>query len=99
MGTKIEGTARLTVRGNRWALLVNAELIRGTFKLHPAKKPRAFDARVLSGTGKGYTFLGLYHQKGDTLTFCWCIDATTRPKKLTANSSGCIFFVMKRPRR
>jgi uncharacterized protein (TIGR03067 family) len=95
---KIEGTARLTVRANRWSLRLNGELIRGTFKLYPAKKPRAFDAKVISGTGRGSTFLGLYEQKGDTLTFCWCFDPSTRPGELTAKSTKCFFFVMKRPR-
>jgi uncharacterized protein (TIGR03067 family) len=98
-GAKVQGEARLTVRGNRWFLTVNSELMKGTFKLYPTRKVRAFDATVSAGTGKGYTFFGVYGMSGDTLTICWCIDAKTRPAALTSDGSDCIFFIWKRGKR
>jgi uncharacterized protein (TIGR03067 family) len=98
-GDKVQGKARLTVRENRWILTVDSSSWKGTFKLYPSRKVRAFDATVRGGASNRLTYYGVYGLSGDTLTICWYTDAKTRPAALTPEGAECIFFTWKRAER
>jgi uncharacterized protein (TIGR03067 family) len=101
-GAKIQGNLRVVVRKDRWVLTVNGDIIKGTLKLDPTRKVKAFDATVTDGAGKGMTVLGIYRLAGNTWTACWILpfDGQARPQEFanTANAHS-ILFVLQRAKR
>src|SRR5215212_9230936 len=82
---------KFTVKGG------DAVLQAGTQTLDPAKKPKAVDAMVTEGEGKGTTMLGIYELDGDTLKACFDTAGKKRPTEFkTAAGSGHMLLVMKR---
>lgn len=60
---------RLTIDDHRYRVTVQGKLTEGgTFKLDPAKTPRALDLTITEGDDKGKMQLGIYKFDGDALT-------------------------------
>ncbi len=56
-----------------------AVVTKGTFKLDPAKKPKAIDVTFSEGMQKGQTMSGIYELDGDTLKICFSPPGADRP--------------------
>src|SRR5262245_65584155 len=60
-----------------------------TFKLDPAKKPKAMDVTYDDGPNKGKTNHAIYALQGDTLTICRHQQpARERPKEFTSEAGS-----------
>ena len=101
-GAKIEGKLQVVVRKDQWVLTVNGQIIKGTLKLDPTRKVKAFDATVTDGAGKGLTVLGIYRLAGHTWTACWILpfDGQVRPQEFVSTANvHSILFVLQRAKR
>jgi uncharacterized protein (TIGR03067 family) len=66
-------------------------------KLDPTKDPKAINAVVMLGPGKGDAMLGIYTLDGDTLKICFDVPGNERPKEFkTTPDSGRLLLVCKR---
>src|SRR5690349_17735456 len=58
----------ITFSGDKFELRLGGAVAQaGTLKLDPAKNPKAIDANVTEGEGKGMVKLGIYELDGNTL--------------------------------
>jgi uncharacterized protein (TIGR03067 family) len=98
-GTKLQGNLKLVVRGKRWVLTVNNDIIKGTLKMDPTQKVKTFDATVTEGSGTGITVPGIYRLERDTWTVCWSL-AEPRPTEFRAQAnSNQVLFILKRAKQ
>ncbi len=99
-GNKMQGTLELVLRRTRWVLTINKkDVIKGTIKMDPTKKPKTFDASVTEGAGTGVTVPGIYRLEGDTWSVCWTL---TEPRPTEFGTQGDLnrfLFILKRARR
>jgi uncharacterized protein (TIGR03067 family) len=87
----------MTVKGNKYELVLHGRKSEGTQKIDPAKKPRHIDATTTKGEGEGQTYLGIYEIDGDTYKECYASPGRERPTTFDAKEgSGHILFVWKR---
>jgi uncharacterized protein (TIGR03067 family) len=99
-GTKMPGTLKLDLRGNKWCLIMdNKEMIKGTIKLDPTRKVKTFDATVTEGTGKGLTVPGVYRLEEYTLTLCGNLGEPRPREFVTKGNSRGFLFILKRAKR
>jgi uncharacterized protein (TIGR03067 family) len=56
--------------------------------LHPRKKPKAIDATLTEGEGKGKTALGIYEIKGESYRVCFARSAAKRPTEFSAKAGS-----------
>jgi uncharacterized protein (TIGR03067 family) len=88
---------KLVVKGNRYTFTAGEETEEGTFKLDPAKKPKAVDVMPTTGRDKGKTVLGIYEMEGDTHKSCFAPAGKERPTEFAGKpGSGNSLFVLKR---
>src|SRR5437660_11085607 len=58
----------MTFEGDKFTVIMGDKIVQaGTQKLDPSKKPKAVDAAITEGEGKGTTMLGIYAVEGDTI--------------------------------
>jgi len=87
----------LVVKGHDYTLKVGDQVIEGTHKLNPAKKPKTIDATRKAGPEKGQTILGIYELDGDTYKVCFAPPGKDRPTAFESKpGSGHRLIVMKR---
>jgi uncharacterized protein (TIGR03067 family) len=91
---------RLEVKGNQYTYTAGKEVIKGTHKLDPGKKPKAIDAMRATGEGKGETLKGIYELDDDTFKVCFAAPGKDRPTEFSAKEgSGRRLIVMKRVKK
>lgn len=79
----------LVIKGNERVLEQDGEVkSKATFKVDPAKKPKAIDIEVSDGPLAGRTVRGVYEFKGDTLTVCLAIGDDKRPDDFSAKEGS-----------
>jgi uncharacterized protein (TIGR03067 family) len=90
--------ACLVVKGAKYHFQLDKMALDITFKMDPAKKPKAIDLTVASGPSKGKVYHGIYTLEGDTFKICRSIDPDKdRPTAFaTRKGSGLMMVVWKR---
>lgn len=91
----------ITFDGDKYTVKVGDKVTQaGTMKFDSAKKPKAFDATVTEGEGKGGVLLGIYKIDGDTVTACWKLTGIERPTEFkTTAQSETVLVVAKRAKK
>lgn len=85
--SKDDKKGQLTFAGNKFTFMMDDETFKGTFKIHPGKKPKGIDMTVQEGKKyEGKTSLGIYKLEGDKLT--WCANEPGREERPTEFSGG-----------
>ncbi len=75
-------------------------IMKGTFTVHPSKKPKAMDLKSLFGRHKNETAPAVYKLDGDTLTICLAAPKDKRPAKLESTvDNGAMLMVCKREKQ
>jgi uncharacterized protein (TIGR03067 family) len=94
-------TTTLTFEGDKYTIKVSGKVtMAGTIKFDASKTPKAFDATVTEGEGKGGTLLGIYKIDGDTVTACWKLQGNERPKEFkTTEQSETVLVVVKKAKK
>ena len=98
-GTKLQGSLKIVLRGTRWVLTVDKDIIKGTLKMDPTQKVKTFDATITEGSGAGTTVPGIYRLEGDTWTVCWNIFGSRPTAFATSPTSPGVLFILKRAKR
>lgn len=75
---------RLVVAGEKYTLTEGGEVIEGTHKLDPTKKPKEIDAVRTKGPNKGEAMKGIYQLTEDSFLVCFAAPGKDRPKELKA---------------
>ena len=90
--------AKLVINGANYTLTLGEETIQGTYKLQPAKNPKAIDANRTKGPDQGKTVQGIYQLDGDTLKMCYHAPGKdSRPTAFaTKADSGHALYVFKK---
>jgi len=89
----------ITFAGDKWTVRRDGEVVQaGTHKFDPGKKPPQVDAAVTEGEGKGFTMLGVYELKGDTLKVCFDPEGKERPTDFTGKA-GRMTAVVEREKK
>jgi uncharacterized protein (TIGR03067 family) len=72
---------RVTFTGDTFVVTLadGSTPIRGTFKLDPARAPKAIDWSDTAGEDAGKTLLAVYSLDGDRFTFCAAYPGRERP--------------------
>ena len=88
----------ITFEGDKFTVKMGDKIVQaGTQKLDPSKKPKAVDAAITEGEGKGTTMLGIYAVEGDTIKACFDPQGKKRPTEFkSAAGSGNMLAVIKR---
>jgi uncharacterized protein (TIGR03067 family) len=90
----------LIVKGKNYTYARGTNIIKGTHKLDPSKKPRTIDAVRTSGDDKGKTLKGIYELKDDSFKVCFAAPGKDRPRGFSAKEgSGNRLIVLKRARK
>src|SRR5262249_2122060 len=77
----------ITFAGDKWTVRRDGKVVQaGTHKFDPGKKPPRVDAVVTEGEDKGFTMLGIYELKGDTLKVCFDLKGKERPTDFTSKA-------------
>jgi uncharacterized protein (TIGR03067 family) len=97
--TRIKGS-RLVVKGRGYTVTLGEQVLKVTFKLDPAKTPKALDLTYWDEATEGRRFQGIYKLEGDTVTMC----RPTRPEGerptgfAAPADSGLVLIVLRRER-
>lgn len=94
--------SRRTAHGDTTTVVIGGQLmLKATFVLNPAVKPKAIDYHVLDGLSPaGSIQLGLYEIKGDTARFCFAPPGRPRPFELGTREGDrrtCSVWLRARP--
>ena len=100
-GPKGDDTPTITFERDKFTVKAGGQVVQaGTQVLDAGKKPKAVDATVTEGEGKGTTMLGIYELDGDTLKACFDPQGKKRPTEFkSAAGSGHMLVVMKREKK
>ena len=91
---------RLVVMGEKYAFTEGGEMIEGTHKLDPTKKPKQIDAVRTKGPHKGETFRGVYELSEDSFVVSFAAPGKDRPKELKAEGGpGLRVLAFKRVKK
>jgi uncharacterized protein (TIGR03067 family) len=92
---------KITFAGNKFTVKKGDKVVQaGTQKLDPSKSPKAVDATVTEGNGKGRKMLGIYEIEGDILKVCFDPEGKKRPTEFKSTAgSGIVVVVHKRARK
>lgn len=72
-------------------------LYKGSFKIDPGKKPKAFDSEGIY-FGCGYEVVGIYEITGETLKICYDHGNKNRPKEFKSEH-GSSFFTFEKKKK
>jgi uncharacterized protein (TIGR03067 family) len=87
----------ITFGGDRYVVRQGDKVLRaGTHRFDPTKTPRAVDATLKEGPGKGTTQLGIYELSGDTLRVCYSTTGKDRPTEFKTTSGSNRFLAVVR---
>lgn len=91
----------LTIEGNTFTIKLGDEVVQaGTQTFDATRTPKAVDATITRGQGKGQKMLGIYKLDGDALTVCFDPDGKKRPTEFKAGAgSGTFMNVHKRVKK
>ena len=78
------GSARIEVRGHRFATIGMGALYEGTVVVDQAAAPKRFELHFEEGPEKGNTSFGIYQLDGDTWKVCLTTRGSERPKEFAA---------------
>lgn len=84
---------KLVLAGEKYTVTVGPAVDRGTFKLDPAKKPRAMDIVGVDGPNEGKTFLAIYELQGNTLRVCYDLSGKTRPGEFKTSREALYLLI------
>jgi uncharacterized protein (TIGR03067 family) len=81
-----------------WTIRVEGNVIaRGTSRIDPLQKPKAYDFTPSEGMDKGKTYLGIYEIRGGYRKLCYAPPGKDRPHEFAARpKSGHVFVVFQR---
>jgi uncharacterized protein (TIGR03067 family) len=71
--------------------------IKGTYRLDPARQPKAMDLTDTFGADAGKTFLAIYSLDGDRLTFCAADAGQERPAEFRTNAGQVLRAFQRLP--
>lgn len=86
---------RLKVEGDRFTITGSGSTIVGTFRLDPAKTPKAIDAVLRDDAGKETVLPGIYEHTGGIRKSTFAMPDAPRPTSFTPRK-GTIGFEWKR---
>jgi uncharacterized protein (TIGR03067 family) len=90
-------TVKLTVRGEKYTFRVGDQVIEGTHKLDPGKKPKQIDAVRSKGPDAGKTLRGIYELDDETFKVCFAPAGKDRPAEFaTKEGDGYRLMTFKR---
>jgi uncharacterized protein (TIGR03067 family) len=91
----------ITFAGDRYVVTQGDKVLRaGTHRFDPTKTPKAVDATLKEGPGKGTTQLGIYELTADTLKVCYSTTGKDRPTEFkTASGSNRYLAVVRRAKK
>src|SRR5262245_30654267 len=72
------------IMGDKITVSDKKTVVTVSFKLDPAKTPKAIDFKILDGPEKGKSELGIYTIKGDTAKFCMNGPGKERPTEFVS---------------
>ncbi len=78
----------LIIKDDKFTLKLPDQTMEGTFKIDPAKKPKAYDAKGTDAQGKTQETIGIYEIDGDMLKVCWVPADKERPKEFKADAGS-----------
>src|SRR5262249_41284477 len=91
------GKFTVEIDQDHWTFHTATEVLKGTHKLNPSKKPKEFTGETTEGPGVGEKILGIYEIEGDTWKECWGDPGKDRPKEFKADAaSGHNLIIWKR---
>ena len=92
------GTAKWTVKGDKYWFEMSDVGEEGTIKLDPTKKTPTIDLTITEGNDKGKEQPGIYKIDGDTVTSCFARPGEKdRPTEFkSTEDDGFILVVMKK---
>jgi uncharacterized protein (TIGR03067 family) len=78
----------LIVKDDKFTIKFGEQSMEGTFKIDPAKKPKAYDAKGTDAEGKTHESKGIYEIEGDMLKVCFVSADKERPKEFKADAGS-----------
>lgn len=90
---QLRKTIKLVVDGDKYTVTVGGMTDQGTVMLNMAVKPHEMDIIAGDGANKGKTILAIYKRDGDTLTVCYDVSGTGRPKEFKTKEGAPHFLV------
>jgi uncharacterized protein (TIGR03067 family) len=78
----------LIIKEDKFTVKVGEQTLEGTFKIDPAKKPKAYDAKATNAEGKTEESIGIYEIDGDMLKVCFVSADKERPKEFKADAGS-----------
>jgi uncharacterized protein (TIGR03067 family) len=83
----------LVLTDGKYTVTIGEQKDEGTWKLDPAKTPRALDITGTKGPNQGKTFLCIYELTGDTLRVCYDLSGKERPTEFKTREGTQLFLV------
>jgi uncharacterized protein (TIGR03067 family) len=99
---KVKEVKHLEVKGDHFVMVLDNgeqkdEGPTFTFRLDPARKPKAIDLKAAKGPGKGKTTLGIYSLESGELRLCMAQVEEARPTAFsTKEKSRTVLMIFKR---
>jgi uncharacterized protein (TIGR03067 family) len=90
---EVRKSIKLTIKDDKYTVMVGNNPDQGTVKLDPSAKPKAIDITGTEGPNKGKTFLAIYELDGDTLKVCYDLSGKSRPKEFKTTEGTLLFLV------
>jgi uncharacterized protein (TIGR03067 family) len=84
----------IKIAGDKLTFTEKDKAVELSFKLDPAKKPKAVDFTFLDGPDKGKTELGIYALEGDKLRFCVNGPGKERPTEFVSKKDSEIGLIV-----
>jgi uncharacterized protein (TIGR03067 family) len=91
---------KMTLKGDKYSIEGGERTHKGTFKVHPGKKPKTMDCIPDSGDLKDKTIQAIYKLDGSKLTICYDISCKTRPGEFaTKDKEGYVLIEYKKVKK
>jgi uncharacterized protein (TIGR03067 family) len=78
----------LNIKDDKFTIKFGDQMMEGTFKIYPDKKPKAYDAKGTDAEGKTHESIGIYEIDGDTLKVCFVQADKERPKEFKTEAAS-----------
>jgi uncharacterized protein (TIGR03067 family) len=78
----------LVIKDDKFTIKFGDQMMEGTFKLDPAKKPKAYDAKGTDAQGNTHQSIGIYEIDGDMLKVCFVQADKERPKEFKTGATS-----------